>query len=269
MEALDGLITRLRDPEAEILRFPPVMSRRQLENPAISDSFPNLLGCVCCLHGTEADDPRGGRPLRERRRLDHLADVGRSGAHAGRLLSALSDRRGAGRVAGRGLQFDVAADCFRHEPSNDLDRLQSFRMREFVRIGSPEQIVDFRDGWMARAQRSPTARTAATRSRRQRSVLRPRRPDDGGQPVQQALKFELLIPSFDRAADRLHELQLSPRPFRPSLEHARRRVQLPIPAASPSASTAWPWRCSASHGLDSRNTGRRAFARRSGSDAGP
>ena len=33
-----------------------------------------------------------------------------------------------------------------------LDRLQSFRMREYVCIGKPEQIEDFRGRWMKRAE---------------------------------------------------------------------------------------------------------------------
>src|SRR2546430_10196887 len=37
-------------------------------------------------------------------------------------------RRGA--VPSDGLLFDVAADCFRREPSRALDRLQSFRSEE-------------------------------------------------------------------------------------------------------------------------------------------
>ena len=54
-----------------------------------------------------------------------------------------------GKLPRGGLQFDIEADVFRHEPSLSLDRLQSFRMREFVRIGSPQEIVEFRENWMA------------------------------------------------------------------------------------------------------------------------
>jgi hypothetical protein len=36
------------------MRFPPVMSRAQLEKSGYLKSFPNLLGCVCALHGSEA-----------------------------------------------------------------------------------------------------------------------------------------------------------------------------------------------------------------------
>src|SRR5215831_15891577 len=54
IERLGAFISAQRDPRAEVLRFPPVMSRRQLEKSGYLDSFPNLLGCVCALHGTEA-----------------------------------------------------------------------------------------------------------------------------------------------------------------------------------------------------------------------
>src|ERR1700677_4335305 len=55
VERLATLITNHRPPEAEVLRFPPVMSRQDLEKSGYLNSFPNLLGCVCALHGTEAD----------------------------------------------------------------------------------------------------------------------------------------------------------------------------------------------------------------------
>src|SRR6202007_887427 len=57
-----------------------------------------------------------------------------------------------GPLPAGGLRFDVAADCFRREPSRHLDRLQSFRMREYVCIGSPDDVADFRERWMERAQ---------------------------------------------------------------------------------------------------------------------
>src|SRR5262249_40028742 len=54
MERLADFVSRQRDARAEVLRFPPVMSRRQLERSGYLKSFPNLLGCVCALHGSEA-----------------------------------------------------------------------------------------------------------------------------------------------------------------------------------------------------------------------
>ena len=54
LEKLEAFITRQREAQAEVMRFPPVMSRSQLEKSGYLKSFPNLLGCVCALHGTEA-----------------------------------------------------------------------------------------------------------------------------------------------------------------------------------------------------------------------
>jgi len=52
---LGALISRHRDPGTEVLRFPPVMSRRQLEKSGYLKSFPHFLGCVSCLGGPEAE----------------------------------------------------------------------------------------------------------------------------------------------------------------------------------------------------------------------
>ncbi len=55
IERVSALVTSRRDPDTEVLRFPPVMSRRQLAKSGYLKSFPHLLGCVSCLHGEEAD----------------------------------------------------------------------------------------------------------------------------------------------------------------------------------------------------------------------
>ena len=55
VERLAALITRHREPDTEVMRFPPVMNRAQLERSGYLKSFPNLLGCVCGLHGTESE----------------------------------------------------------------------------------------------------------------------------------------------------------------------------------------------------------------------
>jgi len=51
---LSTIITRHREPNTEVLRFPPVMSRAQLERSGYLQSFPHLLGAVSCLRGDEA-----------------------------------------------------------------------------------------------------------------------------------------------------------------------------------------------------------------------
>jgi seryl-tRNA synthetase len=195
IERLAAYISRQRDPRAEVLRFPPVMSRRQLEKSGYLKSFPNLLGCVCALHGSEA-------AIRSAADLHESGDDWTSALAASDLvlspaacypLYPLIAARG--RLPDGGLIFDVAADCCRREPSRSLDRLQSFRMREFVRIGSPEEITAFREGWMQRARGLAD------------ELALPYTVDVANDPffgrvgqimavsqIQQSLKFELLIP---------------------------------------------------------------------------
>ena len=200
MARLRDFVSRQRDERAEVLRFPPVMSRRQLEKSGYLKSFPNLLGCVCALHGTEA----AIRSAADRYESggDWTTSLGASDlvlspAACYPLYPLVATR---GRIPSGGLIFDVAADCFRREPSRSLDRLQSFRMREFVRIGRPEEITAFRDSWMSRA------RKLADELELPYSIEVANDPFFGrvGQimavsQIQQALKFELLIPYHAQA----------------------------------------------------------------------
>ena len=65
---------------------------------------------------------------------------------------------------------------FRHEPSGDPARLQMFHMREIVRIGEPETVQSWRDGWRDRALELLRGLGLDARVRRRgRSVLRPQR----------------------------------------------------------------------------------------------
>ena len=195
LEKLEAYITSLRDPGAEIMRFPPVMSRTQLERSGYLKSFPNLLGCVCALHGTEgairaaADRHEAGG--------DWTADLSASDLvlTPAACYPVYPIAAGRGPVAAGGLHFDVEAEVFRHEPSSSLDRLQSFRMREFVMIGAPQEIIEFRERWLARAP------AIAADLELPHSIDVANDPFFGrvGQVMavsqrQQALKFELLIP---------------------------------------------------------------------------
>src|SRR5208282_3059173 len=151
VNGVSTLISRYREPDTEVLRFPPVMSRRQVEKSGYLKSFPHFLGCVSCLGGAEAEI----RSAVERSEAGEdwtqalaAADLVLSPAACYPVYPLVASR---GHVPAGGLTFDVACDCFRREPSQNLDRLQSFRMREYVRIGTPEVVDEFRRAWMARA----------------------------------------------------------------------------------------------------------------------
>src|SRR5579863_863247 len=192
---LTALISRYCEPNTEVLRFPPVMSRRQVEKSGYLKSFPHFLGCVSCLAGQEPEV----RAAVDRHEAGEdwtpalsAADLVLSPAACYPVYPLVASR---GRVPPEGLLFDVACDCFRREPSKDLDRLQSFRMREFVRMGTPEQIDDFRQRWMIRAQEIAAQLGLTWRIDHASDPFFGR----GGKlmavsQVEQALKFELLVP---------------------------------------------------------------------------
>jgi seryl-tRNA synthetase len=192
---LSTLISRLRDADTEVLRFPPVMSRRQVEKSGYLKSFPHFLGCVSCLGGEEAEV----RATVERSEAGEdwtsslaAADLVLSPAACYPVYPLVASR---GDVPAGGLLFDVACDCFRREPSKMLDRLQSFRMREYVCIGTPAEVEEFRKRWLSRAQNfagqlglSWHIDTASDPFFGRGGVLMAR------SQVEQSLKFELLIP---------------------------------------------------------------------------
>ncbi|MGH8259070.1 MAG: amino acid--[acyl-carrier-protein] ligase [Steroidobacteraceae bacterium] len=195
IDGLNALITRHRDPSTEVLRFPPVMSRALLERQGYHKNFPHLLGCVCSLQGTEPEVRAlvsGETPGRQW--VDALAatDLVLSPAACYPLYPLVAAR---GLIPADGSLFDVASYCFRREATHEPGRLQSFRMREFVAMGTPERANEFRQAWIARAEKViqqlalPYRLAAASdpffgRVGRMMAVSQ----------VEQALKFELLIP---------------------------------------------------------------------------
>ena len=195
VDCLSVLITRHRPRQAEVFRFPPVMSRASLEKQGYLQSFPNLVGAVACLEGSErqimasaAKDETGGSWTEDLKPSDLVL----SPAACYPVYPIAAER---GVVPEQGYVFDVASDCFRREPSKNLDRFQTFRMREYVRIGTPDQIQEFRQPWITRAQ--DIADAIGLRYKvdvandpffgRAGAMM-------AASQLQQSLKFELLIP---------------------------------------------------------------------------
>jgi seryl-tRNA synthetase len=150
-EGFQALVTRygLAD-NAEIVRFPPGMSRAVFERSGYMKSFPQLAGTVHCFCG----DPSSHASLLQtiEKKGDWTADQKASEivltpAACYPLYPAAAQR---GRLPAEGRLFDLMSYCFRHEPSRDPARQQMFRMREFVRMGTPDQVTEFRAAWLDR-----------------------------------------------------------------------------------------------------------------------
>lgn len=192
---LTALITRNRPNGAEVLRFPPVMSRALLEKSGYLKSFPHLLGCVSSMTGTESkirslvEGKAAGQEW-----VDALAatDLVLTPAACYQVYPIIAAR---GDVPATGVIVDVESYCFRREASSELGRMQAFRMREYVCIGAPETAVAFRESWKAKAEQmanqlgvpftlAPASDPFFGRAGKLMAVNQ----------VEQALKFELLIP---------------------------------------------------------------------------
>src|SRR5271155_5616648 len=190
IEGLSFFIPRNREPETQILRFPPVMSRSQLERSGYLHSFPHLLGGVSCLKGSEATI----RAVVEQPDwVDELSatELVLSPAACYPVYPMVASR---GPIPASGVVVDVASDCFRHESTCEIGRFQSFRMREFVCLGTPEQVLNFRSRWLLLGQRmakqlgldhriAPASDPFFGRAGRLAAMSQ----------LEQSLKFELLI----------------------------------------------------------------------------
>ncbi|TXN27322.1 amino acid--[acyl-carrier-protein] ligase [Methylobacterium sp. WL19] len=151
VEAVDRIATRLGAGDgAESLRFPPGMSRPAFERSGYLKGFPNLAGTIHCFCGNDADHARllacieagtdwtGGQAASE---------IVLTPAACYPLYPVAAAR---GALPEGGLLFDLQSYCFRHEPSLEPTRMQMFRMREYVRMGSPDQVLAFRELWLER-----------------------------------------------------------------------------------------------------------------------
>jgi seryl-tRNA synthetase len=150
---LEALITQLGAGErTETLRLPPGMSMAAFARTGYMRNFPQLAGTVHCFCG----DERAHRQLV--RQLECSEDWTAEQRASEVALVPASCYPVYGLVAARGplpeggAVVDVAAWCFRHEPSDDPMRQQMFRMREYVRLGTPDQAIGYRNAWVERGQ---------------------------------------------------------------------------------------------------------------------
>ncbi|MFI3138282.1 MAG: amino acid--[acyl-carrier-protein] ligase [Methylococcaceae bacterium] len=133
---------------AEFLAFPPVVDRKIMEKVHYLHTFPHLCGSVHSFFGNDRDAQK-------------LCECADAGGKWGDLLQqtdvVLSPAACypvypsiAGTLTAEGRLITVLNWVYRHEPSPEPTRLQSFRMREFIRAGTPEQVVPWRNMWLQR-----------------------------------------------------------------------------------------------------------------------
>ena len=128
--------------------FPPVMGREEFIVTDYLRSFPDLIGSIDVFTGKDAEH----RTLLAK--LDRGEDWTSSLEPAEVVLSSSICHSLYGTlptdIPADGLLTECCGFAFRHEPSLDPVRMQSFRMYEFVLVGTPTQVLTHRDAWLQR-----------------------------------------------------------------------------------------------------------------------
>ncbi|MSP61021.1 MAG: amino acid--[acyl-carrier-protein] ligase [Myxococcales bacterium] len=149
LDAVNAAISTVaKDDGAERCTFPPVIDRTIIERTDYLDSFPHLAGTVFSFFGKEL----AARALSERVHegkawgdLQGMTEVCLSPAACYPLYPTLT-----GALPEGGRLVTMTNWVYRHEPSPEPTRMQSFRVREFVRAGAPDAMVAWRDLWLER-----------------------------------------------------------------------------------------------------------------------
>ena len=141
-----------KDETSEAMVFPPGMPIKDFETSGYMKNFPHLAGTVHAFCGNDHDHAgllqclEVGEDWSENQKP---TDVALTPAACYPLYPILA-RRGA--LPAEGAYVALQSYCFRHEPSRDPARMQMFRQREFVRAGSADQAIAFRETWKQRGQ---------------------------------------------------------------------------------------------------------------------
>jgi seryl-tRNA synthetase len=145
----NALVSRSAEKDgAEPLHFPPVIPRRLMEQSGFLNSFPHLAGTLFSFEGNDLQH----QELKEKIAKGEdwsghqkMTDVALTSAACYPVYPTFS-----GELPPGGRLIDLTSYCFRHEPSPDPARLQMFRMREFIRLGAPDVVLEWRETWVKR-----------------------------------------------------------------------------------------------------------------------
>lgn len=146
----NDLVSRNAAPDgAEEMTFPPIVPRTLIEKVGYMNSFPQLAGSVHSFFGNEAQAREITARTQDGQRWEDLLDITEvmlTPAACYPVYPVFS-----GLLPEGGRLVTVLNWVYRHEPSDEPTRLQSFRMREYIRAGRSEDVVAWRDAWLQRA----------------------------------------------------------------------------------------------------------------------
>jgi seryl-tRNA synthetase len=149
LRRFDDYVSRVaKDDGAEKMLFPPTLDRKVFEKSEFLDSFPQLAGTVFSFTGTDKQHAELSSKVHAGESWGHLqsmTDVVLTPAACYPVYPSFT-----GTVPAAGRLVDMQNWVFRHEPSQEPTRMQAFRVREFVRVGTPDVVLAWRDMWLQR-----------------------------------------------------------------------------------------------------------------------
>ena len=151
IEHFEQLVTRrAKHLRAEVIRFPAIFSRKNYLRTTHIESFPDLMGSVHSFLGNEHAHVR---MLQKRANgEDWTRDLEPTEVMLTPAACYPLYPTATGILPEGGRTVDLRSFVFRHEPSIDPARMQIFRQREFVRLGTPEEALAHRQYWLELGQ---------------------------------------------------------------------------------------------------------------------
>ncbi|HEY5312760.1 MAG TPA: amino acid--[acyl-carrier-protein] ligase [Pirellulales bacterium] len=147
IERFEQFVTRRgRHLQPEVMRFPAILNRADYLRTTHIETFPDLMGSVHSFTG----DVRDHAALLEKRSRgeDWTRDLTPTQVMMTPAACYPLYPTATGTLPAGGRTVDLRSFVFRHEPSIDPARMQIFRQREFVRLGTAEQALAHRDYWL-------------------------------------------------------------------------------------------------------------------------
>ena len=149
LRAFNDLVSRTAAKDgAKELMFPPILARAMIEQLGYMDNFPQLAGSVHSFTGSDRQARELSAKVHAGERWEDMlspTDVMLTPAACYPVYPTFT-----GRLPEGGRLVTVLNWVFRHEPSDEPTRLQHFRMREFIRVGHPDEVLAWRDAWLER-----------------------------------------------------------------------------------------------------------------------
>lgn len=146
----DDLVARVAVGDgAEELMFPPIIPRTLIERVGYMDNFPQLVGSVHSFFGDDARARELSARVSSGERWEDFLDITEVMLTPAACYPVYPIFSGLLPEGGR--LVTVLNWIYRHEPSDEPTRLQAFRMREYIRVGEPEEVVAWRDSWLRRS----------------------------------------------------------------------------------------------------------------------